>query len=266
MKILVISDIHGNIDALDAVYNRESDADQIWFAGDFVDYGPFPKEVVRWCAGHDVIAVRGNHDDYLLVADERSRHQPVEGSGHRKWLDYTREQLSAEDIEYLASVPESVVLEADGFTYVMRHMFNGYDLILGTHEFEPFWEEFGGPKDTDQKRVILGHTHRQGLHLLGDGDLWLNPGSVSYRRPDETDKRAHYAVIEDGVIELRRLSFDRSRALRVSLEEVVKGSMLETELQDAMFFFGDAPTTRSPLPTPAEASALMEQLGRRSDG
>ena len=78
--------------------------------------------------------------------------------------------------------------------------------------------------------------------------LWLNPGSASYRRPDDRDKRAHYMLIEDGDIRFGAVEYDRSAMLARAMDYVKKGTMLETDLQDAMFFFGDAPTSREPLP------------------
>ena len=86
------------------------------------------------------------------------------------------------------------------------------------------------------------------MHLLGEGALWLNPGSVSYRRPDDPDKRAHYMVIEDGRVRFGAVSYDRSALLSKTQEIHRSGRMLATNLQDAYFFFGDARTTRDPLP------------------
>ena len=62
-------------------------------------------------------------------------------------------------------------------------------------------------------RLILGHTHRLGIRYLSDHHLWLNPGSISYRRLGDPDQTAHYATIIDGQLSLKRLSFDMA-ALR----------------------------------------------------
>ena len=52
MKLLIISDIHGNIDALEAVWAADGWADQIYCAGDLTDYGVFPKQVIAWLKEH----------------------------------------------------------------------------------------------------------------------------------------------------------------------------------------------------------------------
>lgn len=96
--------------------------------------------------------------------------------------------------------------------------------------------------------MIFGHTHRQCIHVLDQHMLWLNPGSVSYRRPDDPDKTAHYAVIENGEIRLCQVPYDRSHSLEEARKLNKAHGMMETELQDFFFFFGDARSSRDPLP------------------
>ena len=62
MKTLIISDLHSNIYALEAIWNKERDSDIVYCAGDLVDYGPYPKEVLNWVQSHNVHCVQGNHD------------------------------------------------------------------------------------------------------------------------------------------------------------------------------------------------------------
>ena len=65
MKMLVISDIHANVDSLHAVWERESDADVILCAGDITDWGFHPHEVIAWLREHNAICVHGNHDLHI---------------------------------------------------------------------------------------------------------------------------------------------------------------------------------------------------------
>ena len=65
MRFLVLSDIHGNWPALEAVLRAEPDFDTAAFCGDVVDYGPCPVECLRWVAEHAEHVVRGNHDNAL---------------------------------------------------------------------------------------------------------------------------------------------------------------------------------------------------------
>jgi len=67
MKILILSDIHSNIYALESIWESERDSDRIYCTGDLVDYGPYPKEVLNWVRDHDVICTQGNHDKWLVL-------------------------------------------------------------------------------------------------------------------------------------------------------------------------------------------------------
>ena len=132
----------------------------------------------------------------------------------------------------------------------MQHQMldNSYDMPESVQTFDAFWRVWYAGESRPERRMIFGHTHRRLVHRLVNDRLWLNPGSASYRRPDDRDKRAHYMLIEDGDIRFGAVEYDRSAMLARAMDYVKKGTMLETDLQDAMFFFGDAPTSREPLP------------------
>jgi predicted phosphodiesterase len=248
VKILVLSDIHSNILALKAIQEQEKHTDFILVAGDLVDYGPFPREVIQWMRREKALVVKGNHDRRLTetfyLAACREKPGPT-----FKWIHDNCLKLAEEDIRYLESLPDSLNVIIDGIAYTMRHEYNGYDTIQKTDDFDSFIREYGEPDRTGrlEQRIIFGHTHRRCVHYLTDQKLWLNPGSVSYRRPDDTDKSAHYIVIDGGHIFLKHIVYDRSPLLKATKEYLVKRTMMYTELQDAFFFFGDAATSREPL-------------------
>ena len=107
-----------------------------------------------------------------------------------------------------------------------------YCEIISLHDYEQFRQaRFGG---TPYQRLILGHTHRQAVRYLSDDLLWLNPGSVSYRRPDDPDQTAHYATIVDGRISLHRLTYDLTRLYQA----VQAVSLSQQESQSGLRFFG----------------------------
>lgn len=260
MKILVISDIHGNIDALEAVWNREGGADEIICAGDLTDYGVFPKEVIGWIKRHNVRVVKGNHDAHTVHIFRDTPWKQVQ-PGEFKWVHHTCGRLDGEDIAYLDRLPETLYLEADGAGYLICHQYGaGYETVESSDQFNRLWnsrvKEMG--KTVKEKRMVFGHTHRQGIHILGENLLWLNPGSVSYRRPDDPSKNAEYMVIQDGTIFFRSVPYDRSRSLKAAYEYLEKKIMMTTELQDAFFFFGDAATSREPLPESGLSSGDLQ--------
>jgi len=117
----------------------------------------------------------------------------------------------------------------------LTHLYKDYQEIVSTTAFDEFCLDiFTANKAIKITRLIFGHTHRQAVRYLSDDLLWLNPGSVSYRRPDDPDQSAHYATINDGVLSLKRASFDL-RPLRRYVNGI---SLKESERDVAEWFFG----------------------------
>jgi predicted phosphodiesterase len=235
MKTLVLSDIHSNIYALEAIWRKEHDSDRIVCAGDLVDYGPFPREVLAWVRDHGVTCVQGNHDAWLVLNYRRGSTLQTIAETERAWVHHNASLLNEDEIRFLENLPKTRTFDLDGITYGMTHIFNDYNEIVSLHAYERFAAEAFDPAGSSEiSRLILGHTHRQAVRYLADDRLWLNPGSGSYRRPDDPDPAAHYAVITDGNISLRRLDYDRS-----PLYQFVQNVHLkEPEMEVARFFFG----------------------------
>lgn len=237
MKALILSDIHSNIKALEAIWKQEHDSEVIYCAGDLVDYGPYPKEVIAWVREHRVHCVKGNHDERVVKLfhdQERLWGVPDE---ERTWAHDNAQKLDEEDIAFLDSLPDAVSFTMDSIGYAMQHLYNQYDTIQSLSAYREFWE-----RQTDEpvrsmpvKRLIFGHTHRRAVHYLSDRELWMNPGSISYRRPDDPCKQAHYITITDGKIELKSVEYDRSPLLQETLNTPLK---YEREREVALFFFG----------------------------
>ena len=199
MKALIISDIHANITALEAVWAQESDADVIICLGDIVDYGIHPAECCEWLMDKQALVVAGNHDQLVTAAYDRPEDHEV-----LTWRVDNARKLSAQHIAYLKGLPEHLVYHMNGHDYGLSHSYVGYETIQSLEAFTAFAQQrFHRPV----QRMLFGHTHRRGLHYLSDQHVWLNPGSVSYRRPDELGRGADYAVLCDGEISLRRVPY-----------------------------------------------------------
>lgn len=252
MRLLIISDVHSNICALEAVFRDAGTVDEIWCAGDLVDYGTDPHEVITYVRNHGIQCVSGNHDRNLLRVLGSGEVDAYRGTTQWKWVHDNCVHMTREDAAYLAALPMHLSMVRDGIAYLLQHQMQeippGYGMPESVQDYEAFWHAHYQGEDQEEKRMIFGHTHRRCVHMLDNHMLWLNPGSVSYRRPDDRDKRAHYMLIQDGTIQFRAVSYDRSHALARAMEYVGTGTMMETELQDAMFFFGNAETSRDPLP------------------
>ena len=251
MKILVISDVHANIWAVQSILDQEKTYDLLLFAGDIVDYGIAPTESIEWLRSvPNLCAVAGNHDALAIQTYETQDYQNIPPSLF-KWIHYDLQKMSADHIVYLKSLPQYNLVQADDWTYLITHSFNGtYYVPESRYQFTEFWQKHTPKKfwDVPNKRIVFGHTHRQCVHSLGNGMEWLNPGSASYRRPDDPDKTAHYAIIENGNITLKQTNYNRAPQEKEALRLWYEHGMMETEVQDFLFFFGNAPTSRSPLP------------------
>lgn len=250
MKALIISDVHSNIYALNTIIQKEKAIDIVCCAGDLVDYGTEPAQVIHWAQDQkNLYLVQGNHDLHTVNTYENIDYNNLPAQEF-KWVHQNCQNLSCDDIAFLKALPLHLTFEMDGYAYMIQHQFDsGYGVIESRWQFDRYWKEHASEqfRQHPKRRMIFGHSHRQCIHVLGDDALWLNPGSASYRRPDDPDKTAHYAIVQNGKIELRRVFYDRKPLLQTAIHYAQNKSMMTTELQDAFFFFGDAKTSREPL-------------------
>lgn len=207
MRIAVISDVHSNLLALDAVLASAGAVDAIWHLGDVVGYGPEPDAVVDRLAAIGAVGVRGNHDAAACGGAEIEWFNP----DARAAMEWTREAISERTRGWLANLPERV--ETAGFT-----------LVHGSGR-DPIWEYVSSPTAAlaslsamDTTHGINGHTHVPVAYLvvddragrlgpergwaeasarLGNGRLLLNPGSVG--QPRDGDPRASYLILDTDV-------------------------------------------------------------------
>ncbi|MSP12139.1 MAG: metallophosphoesterase [Chloroflexi bacterium] len=235
MKTLIISDVHSNIYALEAIWARESNSDLIICGGDLVDYGLYPREVIAWIREHRVLCVQGNHDRQVASCYRTGKPLDLLPLEERAWRHYNASLMSEAEISFLEQLPKTVTVTLDGISYGLSHMYRDYEMIFSSYAFQEFCAQaFPEFERGSISRVIFGHTHRQGMHYLSDTELWINPGSVSYRRLDDPDQTAHYLTITDGLIQLQRINYDIS-PLRKSMQQV---SLSQHEMDMTGRFFG----------------------------
>jgi diadenosine tetraphosphatase ApaH/serine/threonine PP2A family protein phosphatase len=201
MRIAVLSDIHSNIIALDAVLAALGPVDAIWQLGDVVGYGPDPDGVVARLIEVGAVGVRGNHDAAAVGADE-AEHFNVDA---RKAIEWTRRVIRPATTAYLEALPERL-LEAD------------FTLVHGSPR-APLWEYVTSTPVARANLAAIattcclhGHTHIPAVFRDDDGAIeliaprdgsslaldqrrvLLNPGSVG--QPRDGDPRAAYALYD----------------------------------------------------------------------
>src|SRR5512141_1855661 len=103
MRILLVSDIHANLTALDAVIRDAGAFDKIWCLGDTVGYGPQPNECIRRLREFDIVALAGNHD--LAVVGKTSLWEFSELA--KEAIFWTRHLLADENRDWLSSLPST---------------------------------------------------------------------------------------------------------------------------------------------------------------
>lgn len=227
MRILVVSDIHANDVALDAVLAHAPAYDAAWCLGDLVGYGPAPNECIeRIRQLPELICLTGNHDHAALGLIPLSRFH----SEARAVVEWTRQMLSSEARSFLSALPSKAVV--DDFT-----------LAHGSPR-EPVWEYVMDPHIADLSfsafstpYCLIGHSHFPLLFHRTDGDgpaiptaiqgnqttdlsprMLLNPGSVG--QPRDMDSRACYALLDTEAMtwEIRRVAYDIERVQALILE------------------------------------------------
>jgi putative phosphoesterase len=198
MRVLLVSDIHSNWPALQAV--REP-YDVCLFMGDLVDYGLEPSPCIDWVRRNATHSVRGNHDHGA------AQGVVISGAAGFRYLTavtrpITSEKLSEPDRRFLASFPLTKYVTLNGRRYLLVHA-SPRDPM---DEFAPpdvdFWLRRLEGVDVDF--VICGHTHQPYILQVGKTTV-INPGSIGL--PRDGDPRASYGVVTDNVIELRRVEY-----------------------------------------------------------
>ncbi|MHB9287482.1 metallophosphoesterase family protein [Halobacteriales archaeon Cl-PHB] len=194
MRVGVISDIHGNEVALEAVFDDMPDVDALVNAGDVVGYNPWHAECVDAVREREVPTVMGNHDR-AVVGETEFGFNSMAGAGVR----HARDQLSEDAVEWLAGLPDERV-EVDGRVKVVHGHPDDPDHYTYPAEYTP-----GLLGDEDV--LVMGHTHVQ-THEVYDEGIVMNPGSVG--QPRDGNPRAAYAVLDldEMRVEERRVEYD----------------------------------------------------------
>jgi putative phosphoesterase len=205
MKLLILSDIHANLPALEAVLRAEPDHDEVVCCGDMVDYGPNPVECVRWVAGHAGHRVRGNHDNAMAFGVDCRCMGPFHTCSVAT-CTWQRNLLGLSDIEYLRRMPTQDWFEWQGRHFRMAHATPQGDLFEYL-TMDRWGEHVAG---VEEEFVLLGHTHVQGMRSFGKATV-VNPGSVGLSR--DVGGEACYAVYDGERMELKRVPYDVDRTI-----------------------------------------------------
>ena len=222
-RIGLISDLHGNIVALDAVFAelRRTGVDRIVCLGDVAPLGPRPREVLHRLEEEGCDCILGNHDEFMLDADLVHRYSEVPIVVES--VDWCRSELGPRELDFIRGFARTLQVPLDATNELLLfHGTPGSNMtdLLATTPRDVVDEMLGGRR---AQVMAGGHTHIQMLRQHG-GALIVNPGSVGMPfkehaagGPPQILPHAEFAVVtsRDGCItvELGRVPLDR-RTLR----------------------------------------------------
>ncbi len=205
MKIAIISDIHGNLEALEAITEPW---DELWVLGDLVNYGPNPCEVVDFIMRNATVVVRGNHDHAIGFGVNPQCSAPFRAMAHAMHA-YSESVLSGEQKAFLRELPLTADRSVEGRRFFLCHAVPSDALYTYCPPESPAWAIEAGRVDADV--ILVGHTHLPFQATLG-GCQVLNPGSVG--QPKHGFPQACYAVWEDGRLLLKSQPYDAAETAR----------------------------------------------------
>ncbi|REJ80077.1 MAG: metallophosphoesterase [Planctomycetota bacterium] len=223
----IISDIHGNLEALEAVFAdiEQQDVSEVYCLGDVIGYGPNPRECIDLVMDRCALTILGNHDQAALFDPEGFN------AGAERAIFWTRSVLESGDSksnerrwEFLGELPR--VRREDDFLFVhgsARNPLNEYvfpEDIYNQRKMERIFSLV-------EKYCFQGHTHIPGVfteqlnflspeeiefhYELGEEKVLLNVGSVG--QPRDGDPRACYVLLNDKQVQYRRVQYDFEKTI-----------------------------------------------------
>ena len=215
MRILVISDIHANLTALDAVLTDAGEFDAAWCLGDLVGYGPDPNEcIAKVRALPNLRCIIGNHDAAALdQIDTKTFNLEA-----RQALEWTQETLTETSVSFLSSLQQKIEINNVTLTHGSpRHPV--WEYLMDSQTAALNFDYFSTPY------CFVGHTHLPVVYTREEKKLVvykptpnnkitlsprtiINPGSVG--QPRDHDPRAAYVIYNPGenTWDYRRLTYD----------------------------------------------------------
>jgi len=198
MKIVIISDIHANFDALSALPDS---CDELWVLGDLVNYGPDPAAVVDFVRLEARIVVRGNHD-HSIGYREDPRCSPRFQEMAEVTRRYTDSVLPFGHKHFLRHLPLHVETRRGNTRFFLCHAIPSDPLFGYCEAQSPRW--LAEVENASADVILVGHTHVPAVRSIGQC-MVVNPGSLG--QPKTGNPQACYAVWDDGAVELKSFPY-----------------------------------------------------------
>ncbi|MGK2230321.1 MAG: putative phosphoesterase [Methanobacteriota archaeon] len=195
MTVALISDVHANKPALEAVMDDLPDVDGYVHAGDAVGYNPYPQDCVDALRELGAVNVQGNHDR-AVAGDASFGFHSTAGRA----VEWTERHVNGETLDWLGALPqERETVFGDTRVKIVHGAPGAPDRYTYPRDFAPSLLR-------DEDVLVMGHTHVQGKEEYDKGVV-VNPGGVG--QPRDGDPRAAYALLDEetGEVELHRVEY-----------------------------------------------------------
>ena len=228
MRIAILSDLHANLEATEAVLAdaRKRDCTDYVCLGDVVGYNANPHECVEIVQKLECPVVKGNHDEQASLEESSRDFNPLAEMA----INWTREQLSDRDKEWLRGLPFTRPVRDFTIVHATLDSPERWDYVFNTLDAVPSFTH------QDTTVCFFGHTHVAGAFVRDDGvkrvkvdqltiepakKYLVNTGSVG--QPRDGDWRAAYCIyhVDKNVVEQRRVKYD----LATAQEKIIKAGL-----------------------------------------
>jgi len=197
-RIAIISDIHANLPALDAVFEDldTRHPEVVFCLGDLVDFAPWPNEVIDAIRLRRIPTLMGNHDERIaldLQVCPLAKHSPEEQAARVQAIEYTRAEITLENRRYLAGLTKQLRISFEGTEILLVHAStrNIDEYVYEDHPEDDLQEMF---QSNNADVIVMGHTHLPYVRSIGTGGKFaLNAGSVG--RSKERSPLASYLML-----------------------------------------------------------------------
>jgi putative phosphoesterase len=216
MRVAVVSDIHGNLTAFEAVLAdiRQCSPDVVLHGGDLADSGSSPVEMVDYIRSLGWPGVMGNTDEMLVRPESleefarQSSAPPILWNTIREIASVTRSLLGEERLAWLSALP---LVRAQADFALVHATPESCWRTPPTEATDAELKELYGP--LGRPMVIFGHTHRPFIRgIAGQPRLLVNTGSVGLSY--DGDPRASYLLLDDGIPSTRRIDYNLEKELK----------------------------------------------------
>jgi len=222
MRIAILSDLHGNLEALQAITDSW---DELWVLGDLVNYGPNPAEVVEFVRQNATTVVRGNHD-HALGHGADPQCSPAFQEMAQAMQAYTESVLTGEQKAYLRHLPATAEREVDGKRFFLCHAVPSDPLFRYGPRDPAFWAQEAAAVNSDI--LLVGHTHWPFILNVSTRQV-VNPGSVG--QPKHGRCEACYALWDEGNLTLKSQPYDVEatigRLLALPVDRGIRSQLVE---------------------------------------